>query len=445
VPPTPRQLADLLIDPHETLDIELKDWLDITGNNDHKATLAKALIALANHGGGFVIFGFVDTGGHIATVANRPPDLSAYTPDTINSVVRAYAEPLFHCDVTIVAAPDGSQYPIISVPGGHHVPIKARRDGPNGQIVKQNSYYIRRPGPQSEIPQTAAEWDTLLRRCISNSRDDLVDQIRAILSGGTASATPEGDLEIVERWFAESLARWGQIITDLPPQHSARFPKGHWALAYRLAGNLKRLSAKELLDAVSQNRVRHTGWPAFWVPTRAELRPYMRDDNLECWMGRDGADHGAAHSDFWRVAPDGKFFIIRGYQEDEPRDTSVEPGTRFDITIPAWRMGEVFLHSSNMAVALGDPAAQVTILTEWTGLTGRSLTNLERRRIVFDEHRSQQPVYRRHLTVQADQINNMLPELVTQVIVPLYELFDFFRLPANLPAEELARMRANRF
>src|ERR1700722_11599364 len=195
-PPSARQLADLLIDPHETLDIEIKDWLDIVGSNDHKATLAKALIALANHGGGFVIVGFADAGGHIGPAPGRPGDLGAYTPDTVNSVVRAYAEPLFHCDVNIAAAPDGLEYPMITVPGGHHVPIKARRDGPNGQIVRQNSYYIRRPGPQSEVPQSAAEWDALIRRCIANSRDELVDQMRAILAGGAAAAPAEGDLDI---------------------------------------------------------------------------------------------------------------------------------------------------------------------------------------------------------------------------------------------------------
>jgi predicted HTH transcriptional regulator len=48
----------------------LKEWLDIVGNNDHRAILAKALIALANQGGGFVVVGFTDQG---APAANSPP------------------------------------------------------------------------------------------------------------------------------------------------------------------------------------------------------------------------------------------------------------------------------------------------------------------------------------------------------------------------------------
>lgn len=49
------RLADLLVDPREDLDCEAKNWLDLQGLNDDKATFAKAVLALANLGGGFII------------------------------------------------------------------------------------------------------------------------------------------------------------------------------------------------------------------------------------------------------------------------------------------------------------------------------------------------------------------------------------------------------
>jgi hypothetical protein len=444
MPPVARRLADLLIDPHETLDVEHKDWIDIVGNNDHKATLAKGLIALANHGGGFLIFGFTETPQGVTVAPNRPGNLASYTPDTVNAVVTAYAEPSFHCDLNIVVGPDGLQYPIISVPGGHHVPIKAKRDGPNGQIVKQNTYYVRRPGPQSEGPQTGREWDALIRRCISNARDELVDQMRGILRGESAVEPREDDLAIASRWLESSLVRWAQVVATSPADSSVRMPNGYFAVAYRLTGNLNRLSMAELLDALRRGAVRHTGWPEFSVPGRETIAPYIHNGNIECWIARDGADHGPAHNDYWRVSLDGNFFIIRGHQEDDPQH-GIARKTAFDITLPTWRVGEALLHAANMAAELGDPTAQVTIITEWTGLAGRSLTSLDRRRIVFDRHRAQQDNFRNSLSVQADQISDGLPELVSKLVVPLYELFDFFRLPGALPAEELARMRSNRF
>jgi hypothetical protein len=442
---SPRRLADLLVDLRERLDVEVKEWLDIVGNNDHKATLAKALIALANHGGGFLVFGYSDNAGNIQPAPNRPATLDAYTPDRVNSIVLAYAEPPFHCDIENVMGPDGLEYPIITVPGGHHVPIRAKRDGPNGQIVKSHSYYIRRPGPQSEVPQSAAEWDKLLRRCLSNARDDLVDQIRAILSGTAGAEPPEDQLAATARWFDESLARWNEVVGGTPADSGARFPRGHFAIGYRLVGALSPLRGQSLLDALMRAQIRHTGWPEFWVPTRDELRPYLQDGYVECWIGRDGQEHGAAHSDFWRVSPAGQFFLIRGHQEDEVPELNIQPGTSFDVTLPAWRVGEALLHAANMAGELGDPSAEVILVAEWTGLAGRQLNHLERRRLIHTRRVSQQDAFRTNISVQADQISAALPELVAKIIAPLYELFDFFQIPAALPAEELTRMRSNRF
>ncbi len=442
-----RRLADLLIDPYETLDVEIKGWLDIVGNNDHKATLAKAMIALANHGGGFAILGFEQTDQGVAPSPNRPVNLAAYTPDTVNAVVAAYAEPSFHCDVQIATrASTGVTYPIIGVPGGHHVPIKARRDGPNGQIVKQNAYYVRRPGPQSEIPQNAAEWDQLIRRCISNARDSLVDQIRGILAGGIAMESPRSALEETTRWFDTSITRWRELSGGLPANHSVRFPQGYFAVAYSLTGNIADLRGKALLEAIDRGTIRHTGWPEFWVPTRAGIQPYLHDENIECWLGSESDDHGPAHADFWCVSPSGRFFLIRGYQEDEEQSRGIAPGTIFSISTPTWRVGEALLHAAGMAAILGDPAAQITFIAEWMGLRGRRLTNFgSPTRLISDRYTSQQDRARTQLSVQADQVSDMLPELVSRLLISLYESFNFFVLPAELITGELANMRRHRF
>ena len=444
MPPIALRLSDLLLDPRETLDVEHKEWIDIVGNSDHKATLAKGLIALANHGGGFVIVGLTQTPQGVVPAPNRPADLSAYTPDTVNAVVAAYAEPSFHCDVNIVTGQDGLQYPIVSVPGDHRVPVKARRDGPNGQIVKQNTYYIRRPGPQSEGPQNGREWDALIRRCISSARDELLDQMRAILRGEPGTRPSEDDFGITNRWLESSLARWTELIATAPRESTVRFPNGYFSVSYRLAGNLNRLPMPDLLEALRRAVVRHTGWPQFSVFSRPNIAPYIHDGNIECWTARDGEDHGPAHSDFWRVSPDASFFIVRGHLEDERRH-GVAPKTVFDITSATWRVGEALLHAANIAIELGDPAASVTMIVKWSGLAGRGLTSLDGRRLIFDRHHAQQDMFTNSLTVQANQIRDSLPELVDKLVRPLYELFDFFRLPEALPAEELKMMRTHIF
>ena len=191
-----RRLADLLREPRETLDVELKGWLDISNNAEHRATLAKALIALANHGGGYVVFGFAETEDGVVPAEPRPENLATYTPDTVNSVVSRYIEPPFHCDVQVITSPETDlDHPVVSVPGGHTAPIRSKRSGPEGRIIEQNCYYIRRPGPCSEPPQSGQEWDVLIGRCLANAREDLVDRFRVIMAGGTATEVPETDLD----------------------------------------------------------------------------------------------------------------------------------------------------------------------------------------------------------------------------------------------------------
>lgn len=184
---TPRRLGDLLVDAREALDVEIKGWIDLVGSNEDKATLAKALLALANHGGGFVLIGLAETDTGIVGAEGRPPTLNGYSQDNVNGIVQSYADPPFHCAVHHVAGPDGAVHPVIIVPGGHRVPIRARRGGPLNQTVQGNAIYIRRPGPSSETPQSAQDWDDLLARCLAARRDELMDRVRDLFIRRCAS------------------------------------------------------------------------------------------------------------------------------------------------------------------------------------------------------------------------------------------------------------------
>jgi AbiU2/Schlafen, AlbA_2 len=106
-------LGDLLAEPRETLDIEIKDWLDLSSNN-HKALIAKEIIALANHGGGYLLVGFVELAdGSFKPALSRPPNLNAWSQDTIQSIVSKYVDPAVQCRVVHQIAPTSSdRYPI---------------------------------------------------------------------------------------------------------------------------------------------------------------------------------------------------------------------------------------------------------------------------------------------------------------------------------------------
>ncbi len=59
---TPRQLEALVAYPREDLNCELKGWLNMD-EGEQAASLMKAVLALANHGGGFILVGFAEEQG----------------------------------------------------------------------------------------------------------------------------------------------------------------------------------------------------------------------------------------------------------------------------------------------------------------------------------------------------------------------------------------------
>jgi len=135
-----RRLQDLLAYPREDLDNELKNWLNLSQENG-KANIAKAILALANHGGGYILIGFTKKDGNWMPSEPRPSNLNNYTQDVINGIVRRYADPPFNCRVYHLPHPkSGLLFPGVVVPGNHRVPIRAKKDGPNRKHVLKDTY-----------------------------------------------------------------------------------------------------------------------------------------------------------------------------------------------------------------------------------------------------------------------------------------------------------------
>ena len=447
-------MGGLLVDPREDLDLEVKNWLDLRGDNSDKATFAKAAMALANHGGGFILLGFDDGPEGVMEADNRPEAMTGYSQDVVNGVVERYCEPSFHCEVRFETSPAGSVFPVVKVPGGHRVPVRAKRSGPGEKIVRQNDIYVRKPGPRSEVPRSAQEWDELLSRCLENRGDDLASLIRRVLAGLEPRPQPQDPDERLDRWAQECFRRWSELVKGLPPEVGARFPHGHYSVAYEVVGGAGNTALQELPDVLRASVVRHSGWPPFWYPTRKGIAPYPFAGVVECWLGGDeeeAAERDAAYTDFWRIAPDALAYLIRGYEEDgwdmdRAGRRVVEPGTVFDVNLPVWRAGEALLHAARFGEKLLGRPATIRFVAHYTGLSGRSLVSLANsRRLVSREYVSRDGSIRRVVEVESEAIAANLPEIVHELLAPLYALFGFFKLPTRLVAEELEKMRSRCF
>ncbi|TAT71083.1 AlbA family DNA-binding domain-containing protein [Rhizobium ruizarguesonis] len=255
------RLEDLLIDPREDMGFEVKNGLDLQGSNEDKATFAKAVLAIANHGGGFIAFGLAETPRGIIEAEGRPAVLNRYGQDLVNGIVQNYCDPPFHCPVHLVPNLAGSVFPIVVVPGGHRVPVRAKRAGPNGNTVTNNAIYVRKPGPRSETPQSAQDWDELLARCLQNRRDEMFDQIRALITGAVPQVQQEPPPERLDRFIEAGFARWQRLAESLPPNAGARLEYGRHCFAFEIIGERRQIAPAHMPQVLRAAETHHTGWP----------------------------------------------------------------------------------------------------------------------------------------------------------------------------------------
>ena len=439
-------LLPLISEPREDLAVEYKTWLDL-GQEKHKATLAKACIALANHGGGFLVLGFDEDGDSLNSVA-RPTAIAEITQDAINSIVRRYADPPFHCQLNSIPHPQSSVvHPVISVPSDQSFPVISKRNCHGA--IQQHRCYVRKPGPISEDPKTAEEWRTLFRRCALVNREEMLSAIRSIMIGRAETELPESSsIQEFADFRTTSFERWSTITKDVNPESPERFPNGYYEMSIHFVDATPAEDLSVLKQRLSQaQRIKLTGWTPFLEMEREAWRPYPFEDHIEAWIGRPVDDRTLREpqfSDYWRASRKGQLYTIRGYTEDSLENHGgVRRGSVIDVTFPVWRVGEILFFAARFLDAFEDARA-VLVNCRFTGLAERTITSLD-----FSRRTSSRPCLSDEVQTGANvtpqQLQENVVEVVHQLLSPIYAEFDFYTLSRILVEEELSSLRGNRF
>ena len=427
-------LERYIVNPIEDLDAEYKGWLNL-GTESDRATLAKAVIAMANHGGGVVVLGFEDQ--HTGLLASpRPAEIPDVTQDNVNDAVRSYAEPQLHCRLYSAIHPIlGSVHPVIRVPGSD-VPVMSRRDRPEAGL-QQRKVYVRKPGPRSEEPQTAEEWRTLLDRCVRTRREEILNSIRGIVLGRVEESVLDHTADELEGFMDSSRERWMTLVQNEPLDAPYRFPDGHYQIAIasvnpRPAANLPELKRRL---AVAQG-VQTSGWPPFLDIGVAGLNPYPSESCIEAWLGRPSPGkvfNDPSYDEFWRASLSGQLYSIRGYGEDGIEETNalqLKPGTILAISLSVIRIWECLRFASHFYRTFED-VEEIMVRCLYTGLTGRAL--IDGSTPFLSMRRGVSHVDNVLLTGQftLQQLEDNMTEVLQQLMAPLFEYFDFFRLTSS--------------
>ncbi len=421
----------------ENLEVEAKNWLNGLSGNENKAKLAKEIIALANHGGGYVFVGF-DDANNCSEIMPQPNEFEAFTQYAVSQIVQRYVTPPCQCRVEFYTLSDGQQrHPVIIVPGGHRTPVFAKKGSPCNTDLKVATLYVRRPGGYSEPATTQDDWEKLLERLVKARQADLLAQIREIIDP-SSHVLPDQGLTI-EDWDTESYEQWRTVISEFMEDDPRRFKKGHWTASF-IIDPFDNPSLSDLNAVLDCEVPRYSGWPPFTYLHRDPVRPQAKGNVIQTYIGhlREGEQpiERAEHADFWRVSREGKGFLLRSMQEDRPGFmNNIHPkpeGSYFDWVIPIWRVTELLKYIEVLGERFGDERARFQLLLRYYGTSGRKLQINDFKYMLDTGATCSIDILENRIEAGLPEINFSIEELVFSILRPIFEQFEFSVLPKAL-------------
>ena len=420
------------------MNAEYKSWLNLN-DDSNKARFAKAAIALANHGGGYVVLGFREDGQNLISEA-RPSNMPEVTQDLVVAALARYAQPAFQCELHPIEHPETRvTHLVIVIPGNVSVPVMVKRTREG--VVKQHETYIRKPGPQSAPPHTESEWRTLFRRCVELEREDLLEAIRNIVQGFDQPRESEPDALAGFQDFAlQARVRWQELTQALSHDADARFPLGYYEVGVSMVGVAPAETLAEIRRRLEiARRLQYTGWPPFIeFPEIDEHKSRPHGESIETWLGRGTTSNSrteVASSDYWRASITGDLYTISGYVEDELRQGSETSVLYVDLVIAriaerilfAQRYAQQFQGIDGMGIKLG-----------FTGLRGRRLKFY--RSPSSQRYVAESDTYETSQIVDLRNIDMNFAEVMQTLLVPLFESFDFAEIQPDVYRQVLQSM-----
>lgn len=457
------RIQELVDRPSESLSVELKRWIDPT-SLEGKSKIVRALLALRNHGGGYLIVGF-DNASLQPDSENAPKDVnSLFHIDKIQGLISRFSSEPFEISVQYCDR-EGQAYPVIVVPPGVKTPVASKSDLRDGdkKLISAGDVYVRSL-MSNNIPSTTKaswnDWSNIVEICFDNREADIGRFLRRHLAGLTPEAIqrfaastakglkPEASIEdLLRKYLDEGVKRFQQVMVE----RSVTLPKhGAWEVALFISGDVSKHSAdQQFLNLLDSSNPNYTGWPVWLISRSARqknARPFVFDRVWEAFIVQVGS--GLREKiDFMRLDPKGRFYLRRAFQDDMlSGPQSPEPLTMLDFGLPIIRSAEAIAVGIAFAKAMGcsPEDAALNFAFRWTGLRGRELASwAQPARDILPGRRAYQDEVATSVNVPLDAPLSALGGYVNQVVQPLYEVFDGFSLDATV-VEDLTRRLVER-
>lgn len=435
---SPDNLKSLVLNPAESLDVELKPWLNLD-RPEHKAKVVKGCLALRNNNGGCLVIGFHNDG---RPDSNVPSDVRVtYHVDLLQELVARYSFTLFEIKVEFVER-DGVEYPIICVPGGMETPVAAKSqliDDGGKCLIHNDDVYVRSLQANNRVSSTrarAADWERIVRLCFDNREADIgafvrrhlmnaanIEQLASLFHPPQLLPSP---IDRAREFLEIGKQRFDAVqATRERPQWTA----GTRQVAAVIDGDVPLFAADEgFLNRLLLTMPRYTGWPP-WVDCRngpEDIRPYVYDGGWEAYIATAVMGESL---DFWRIEPSGRFYHLRTFEDDTPSDgQKPKPETVLDYYLQVSRTAETISDALSFARSMkcDEKSTSLAFAFHWSGLQGRHLTcwaNPNYRFFSRGRGASQQDEITTTAVVPLEAVSSGLAPLVESVVAPVFSLF----------------------
>ena len=299
---TDRAAIEALVErPSETLDVELKTWLDLTQAADIAKTV-RALLALRNRNGGLLMIGFNDKTHQPDPVPPGYLPKVVFHSDEVQLLVSKYAFDPFPVAVDFVKR-NGQDYPILIVESGVQYPVAVKSDlvhsGKSLLRVGEVPFRtLRANGTVSTAAARPGDWKEIMEICFQNREADIGAFIRRHLSAGslptilgTLAALPNPSPTLPERCeqlMETAFERFRAVLAKQGSERAAQAAEawGTWETALVIDPPLAgRIANDAFLGTVMASvPEKDSEWP-LWVDTRywdnRKQRPVQISDGWE--------------------------------------------------------------------------------------------------------------------------------------------------------------------
>ena len=452
----------------ESLASELKNWID-PETPEGKAKLVRAAIALRNHNGGSIHIGYDDkTLKPDSSKHEGEATIKKYQPDVIQDLISRYVSDKFELKLNFVEDPsDDKKYPEFVIEGGVQNPVmtngKEIKDNQGKILLKPNTVYVRTLESNGKVsssePKRNKDWQDLFNRCFYNreysiasffkrnlTREEIsklnteiskpnteMSKINTELSKAKeeiiASGTKKAKEEIKE-FFLNNEERYNSVLKE----RKITLPEsGLWEVGAIIKGVAltKYKTNQDFLELLDRSNPRYTGWPV-WVNSSnfsdSKSRPSFIDiDNA--WE----ALIVSSELDFWRIYPDGKFFLLRVLEDDKEENLSYTKSsyTKLEFCLAILRTAEAISTVIEFAKAMGYDQENTSILfgLKWTNLKGRELSAWANpRRYIIEKWSAEQKEFYHEFEIDLNTSNATISQNLYSTINKLFNLFGGFKI-----------------